>query len=480
MGSRFFTRAVVGVALTLCGFGVAPASASISGLAVPSSGDSVVLAGESVVWSQGQIDGANSVRRVLLDGQVSEVFRTPRPSRGRIVLPPVLAASDRLLAIGSGEDEVGADGFSDPIWSELRVGPLGGQLAVTVARDLLLDKYGFDVSGDLVASVERQAAGASKCVVRVRDLGAATNVTVGPPLACPATAMPEVRLAGTWAATLAPSGSGSEIAVYDWPAGRLAYRLAVPDRLSALTWDLQEDGTIAAAGPSRADWASVAEPRRHAVVVPRRSSAVRLVAGELAYLRRRAPARTKPDDASLELVVQPLGGQPRPVSFPVASAEAFDFDGSRAALITVQCVYEGDVAVGPAPTTPPSGICPGVAISLAPRLAYYPEPGLSWNPAARTLTTRVFCELSGPSGCAGGLTVTGTSRRIGRPIKVATGSFAAPRFGTSHTTLRLASAKLADLRRTSRRGVRVTVTAVTRDVSGRQITARGSRDLHVR
>lgn len=481
MGSRSFLLAVSGVVLALGVFGVASASAvTFAGLAVPSSGDSVVLAGDSVVWSQGLVDRANVVRRVLPGGQVSEVFRTPALSRGRIVLPPALGASDRLLAIGSGEYEVAPDGFSDPIWSEIRVGPLGGQLAITVGRDRSPDKYGFDVSGDVLASIERQAAGASRCVVRVRDFGGTGNVTVGPPLACATSTTPAVRLAGSWAATLVPTDSGSKIAVYNWSTGRLAYKLAVSDRLTDVTWDLQDDGTVAVSGPSGVGWASVAEPRRHSITAPRLTSAARLASGQLTYLRRRASAKTKPHDPSLELVVQALDGQPRPVSFPLASAEAFDFDGSRAALLTDQCVYEGNVSSGPAPTAPPTGICPGVAISLTPRLAYYPEPGLSWNPATQTLTTRIFCELSGPNGCTGALTVTGTHRRTGRPLRVATGSFAAPRFGVSHARLHLAPAKLADLRRASRRGVRVTVTATAWDASDRQVTTRRSLAVRVR
>lgn len=475
MRSRPLVSSIVAAALSVLALGGASASAaSFSSIMAGPDLGYAALAGDSVVWSQGPVNRANVVYRASPDGRILEVFRTGAPVAPEVVFSPVVDASASVLAIGYGVDAVSEDGFSSPRWSAVRAGAVGGTVPVIADRNLAVDRYDLAVSGDRVATIERRAPGSSTCVVRVRDVVAASAVTVGAPLACSSATEAGVRLAGSFVAVW----SESAITVIRWATDEVQYR--VKTAAGAPGWDLQDDGTVEVEVAANAVvWASIAEPFPHRVATPRRSGQVRLASGRFAYIRRRFSALTSPQDPSRELVVQPLDGEARPVSFPFALALApFDFDGSRVALLTHRCLYVGDVSSGPAPDAPPGGACPGVVIAFT-GVADFPDPGLSWNRATRTLTAKVFCESAGTSGCAGPLMVTGTARRTGRRITIKAGAFQAPRFGVSRARLQLSRAALSGLRRVGRSSVRLSVVAAASDPAGAVVTAHASLQVRL-
>ena len=221
---------------------------------------------------------------------------------------------------------------------------------------------------------------------------------------------------------------------------RLAFARA-PD-----TFDVQADGTVAVAerlGPDGAEDRLGARGRDRAAHARRADAALGLsLAGDrVAYARATSAG-------AAEIVVQALDGPFVPASFPIATPTGFDFDGTRVAFASSECVYTALADGVPAGGATPAGPCPRAKTLVRPA-----APSVALTRRKRAVRVRLACPMAGDDGCRGRVVLTYT-RRNGRPARLVRRAFRLARGTERKVTLRVAKRLVRALRAAAREPAR--------------------------
>ena len=450
--------ATVAVALVLAP--AAPAAEPVAVAYRPDLAQTPVLAGDRVLW----IDGI-----VALD-----VFGAPAAGgrAGKLISagadwprPLSLAASPTRAALAFQEDSApdGA-GRQEYVYSRLLAGPSAGPLAFrggspddASSGDRV---HGADIAGDVLVAV-RSAPGAASGVsdrparITVQDLAADGPET---DLVAPsnATLGARVSAAGAFVAyTVLGAQGAATLIVADRTTGAEVTRL--PFAQAPDTFDVQADGTVAvaeslAATRQRVGWARPGDTALRPLVASTLRFGLVLAGDRVAYARATSAG-------AVEIVVQALDGPFVPASFPIATPTGYDFDGTRVAFASSECVYTAIADGVPAGGATPAGPCP-----RAKALARPVRPAVALTPRRRAVPVRLSCPMAGEAGCRGRVVLTYT-RRDGRPARLVKRGFTLARGTERKLRLRVSKPQLRALR--GRGGNRLGLAVRTADEAGR-------------
>jgi hypothetical protein len=451
------------------------------------------FAGSEVVWGERSVPGASagtsrselSIFAAVPGSHGSTLFSAPDVSSseeetkplGLLASPTEVAFAYQLEAPQCGPVS-GACGIPD--LPEVRSvaafgGPPGGPFRPFGGPSLANGAIGL--SGDEAVLAEPVHKDADDEKAYVEDLA-----TRAPARDIGAVGSSGLSVAGSYIASL----SANDIAVTTL-AGTPVYSVLLPAGTYGCTSDsngvgraheqepaeacgfaLDADGTLAIAtgGLGGLNWASPAQPQLHPIAVDLASPLVAIADDEIVYV---TPAGA---DGS-QLALTDLGGNARPISFPLAgdgeAVAGLAFDGTSVAWAD-GCIYAGSVPAS-APSGPPTPACEAVTVE--------PEFNESAK-VARNGRVRIVvgCQYS---PCSGTLTLTtALSRTTG------TGSHKQRRWTTvtiaseSFTGLAVAKADAVSLSLSrrglkllerSRHGLRATATATVPGGSMAQSTS---------
>jgi hypothetical protein len=442
---------------------LAPAARAGAPVAVayrPDLAQSPALAGDRVLWIDGIV--ALDVFGAPVTGGRAEKLLAAGADWPR---PLALAASPTRAALAFQEDSPpNATGRQTYVYSRLLAGPSAGPLAFrggspddAPSGDRV---HGADVAGDVLVAV-RSAPGARSGVddrparITVQDLSASTAET---DLVAPSSATlgAHVSAAGNFVAyTVLAAAGAATLVVADRTTGAAVTRLAfarAPD-----TFDVQADGTVAVAerlGPDeqKIGWVRAGETGLHTLVARTRRLGLSLAGDRVAYARATSAG-------AAEIVVQALDGPFVPASFPIATPTGFDFDGTRVAFASSECVYTALADGVPAGGATPAGPCPRAKTLVRPA-----APSVALTRRKRAVRVRLACPMAGEDGCRGRVVLTYT-KRDGRPARLVKRGFRLPRGTERKVRLRVVKRLVRALR--ERSGNRLGIAVRTVDEAGR-------------
>jgi hypothetical protein len=451
------------VALTASVLVLAPAAGAAEPAAVayrPDLAQAPALAGDRVLWMEG-IVAVDVFGAPIAGGPVQKLVSTgadwPRPLD--------LAASPTHAALAFQEESTpDREGDQEYLYSRLLAGPSIGPLAFRGGSpddEPSGDRvYGAELAGDVLVAV-RSAPGAESGVsdrparITIQDLGtgapetdlvAAGNATLGP----------QVSAAGPFVAYTAAGAQGAvTLVVLDRTSRAEVTRLALAR--APVSFDVQADGTVAVSEPTGTDtqrigWARPGDPALRPLVERTLRSGHVLAGDRVAHARAAAAG-------GVEIVLTSLDGTTVPASFAMGSPTGFDFDGTRLAFATSDCVYAAIADAVPAGAAPPAGPCPRAQAHVRPVRAK-----VALTRKRRTVEVRLSCPMATDRGCRGRVALYYT-RRSYKPARLARRDFALARGAERELTLRVPARLLRALRH--RRGNQLGITARTVDEQGR-------------
>jgi hypothetical protein len=402
----------------LLALAAAPA-AHAAGLARTGTVVDLSLAGDRVVYSDSHAL-RSAVRSVPFGGPASTLVSSRQDSSDSESVTPAVAASPQLAAAWLGMDAIGTAGAT-PAYRQLLTGSPSGPLqAARRDEHPAYDVTPLDVSGTDAATVEGTPPRAYL-----------NGTAFGPSGAL------DVRVAGAFTAVAVKDAPATRtVIVYDRGAEayRVTFEVTEPYGYE-FDFDLADDGTVAAyqrhpgaTGDSPAGdlaWASRAAPTPHVLAtVVDLNVPVRIAGGRILYGEAAKGGGTQMRLASLD-------GSSVPVGFPVLVIQAADFDGSRYAFATEDCVYGGPVSEDEA--TARAGACPLVDAHV-----------IRVEVRRRRVSVGVECDVT-PDVCAGRVELRDGRRVVARR--------AVSRRGFFVPTLRIAVPRRALHRRATRIGV---------------------------